>query len=99
MAAREERETRGTTPWSRPVRAQADRLRAEAGRLRADAEGMTLPGAEGTVLRRRIASHAERAERAARSLEHAAEALARHEALLAALARGRRESGGATQRD
>ncbi|MFE0042107.1 hypothetical protein [Streptomyces albireticuli] len=93
------RRNRGTAPWSRPVRAQAERLREEAGRLRASADGVTLPGVEGTVLRRRIVSHAERAERAARSLERAAEALARHEALLAALARGRRESGGATQRE
>ncbi|MBT2387325.1 hypothetical protein [Streptomyces sp. ISL-11] len=84
-------------PWSRPVRAQAEQLREQAGRLRASAAAVDLPGVEGTVWRRRITAHAERAETAARSLERAAEALARHEEVLAALSRARRESGGATQ--
>ncbi|MEV4439397.1 hypothetical protein AB0K09_10300 [Streptomyces sp. NPDC049577] len=83
--------------WSRTVRAQADRLREEAGRLRVSAAAVTLPGAEGVELRLRILSHAERAETAARSLDGAADALLGHEAVLAALARGRDAGGGARQ--
>lgn len=87
----------GGVPWSRSVRAQADNLREQAGRLRASADAVTLLGAEGTALRQRILTHADRAETAARSLERAAESLLGHEAVLAALARKRRESGGATR--
>ncbi|MBB4895284.1 uncharacterized protein YggE [Streptomyces olivoverticillatus] len=86
----------GAAPvWSRPVREQAVRLKSQAERLRASAEGMTLPGPEGAALRLRVLAQADRAETAARSLERAAEALGEHEAVLAALARRRREGGGA----
>ncbi|MEU7137417.1 hypothetical protein [Streptomyces sp. NPDC046261] len=87
----------GGAPWSGPVRERAVRLREQAGRLRAGAEAVTLPGPEGAALRQRILAHAERAEHAARSLERAAEALFGHEAVLAVLARRRREHGGATR--
>ncbi|MEU3356170.1 hypothetical protein [Streptomyces sp. NPDC037389] len=85
----------GGAPWSGRVRAQAGRLREQAGRLRAGAEAVALPGTEGTALRRNLLAHAGRAETAARSLERAADALLGHEAVLAALARTRREGGGA----
>ncbi|RLU82310.1 hypothetical protein CTZ27_30675 [Streptomyces griseocarneus] len=77
--------------WSRPVREQAAELREQAGRLRAGAAGVDLPDPDGAALRKQILTHAARAESAARSLERAADALADHEAVLAALAK--REGG------
>lgn len=81
--------------WSEAVRAQALRLREQAGRLREAAAAVTLPGAEGAAVRRRITGQADRAETAAAALEHAADDLLAHEAVLAALARRRREGGAA----
>ncbi|MET9644298.1 hypothetical protein ACFZB6_26405 [Streptomyces syringium] len=86
----------GIAPWSQPVHAQAGRLREQAARLREGAAAVSLPGAEGAALRRRILGHAARAESAARSLDRTADALFAHEAVLTALATRRRETGGAT---
>ncbi|MEU2872493.1 hypothetical protein ABZ769_25300 [Streptomyces olivoreticuli] len=92
-----ERNETGAAPWSQPVRTEATQLLEQARRLRAGAMTVTLPDPEGAALRKQILGHAERAESAARSLQQAADALAGHERVLAALARRRRENGGATQ--
>ncbi|MEU4212598.1 hypothetical protein AB0F13_21815 [Streptomyces sp. NPDC026206] len=88
----------GQAAWSGSVRERAGRLREQAGRLRAAAEAVSAVDAEGTALRRQILAHADRAEHAARALERAADVLLGHEAVLAVLARRRREAGGAFQR-